>query len=286
MMLHALFTALNRLLSLKRLWLLFYLPGLLFAALVAIPFRAVIGNWAGSTLAAGRLGDGLDLTFWIELIRYRGAALLPLLLLAFLLALLYWFWLLFLSGGALKLLGSDHPWRAREFWDACGRYFGRFCRLFLWSLPLLALLLLLPLLLKLPQRLIWGKDPGDNILLIFSYLKMAGRFLALMLWALFFDYGRILTIARNEKRSRRLLRPLLIFVWRHFGRLLLLSLILAALSIIGLLLYNLIASRIAAPLAAGLLLFFWQQLYMLFRAGLRLLSLGAQTHYFLHLARS
>ena len=84
-----------------------------------------------------------------------------------------------------------------------------------------------PLLLKLPQRLLWGKDPGDNILLIFSYLKMAGRFLALMLWALFFDYGRILTIARNEKRSRRLLRPLLIFVWRHFGRLLLLSLILA-----------------------------------------------------------
>ncbi|HOT95686.1 MAG TPA: hypothetical protein PLG50_00155 [bacterium] len=279
-------SALTRLVSLKRLWLLYYLPGLIFAALVAIPFRAVLSDWAGSTLAAGRLGEGLDMTFFIELIKYRGNALSPLLLLALLLALLYWLWLLFLSGGAVKLLGTDHPWRPREFWDACGRYFGRFLRIFLWSVPLLSLLLLFPWLLKLPERLIWGKDPGDNITLLLSYLKMASRFLALMLWALFFDYGRILTVARNEKRSRCLLRPLLLFLFHHFGRILLLAIFLSAISLVGILIYTLIANRLAASAAAALFLFIWQQLYMFFRAGMRLLGLGAQVQLYLRLART
>ncbi|HNW58135.1 MAG TPA: hypothetical protein PKI62_00495 [bacterium] len=286
MLLHALRAALVRLVALKRLWLLYYLPGLILAALVALPARSIIAAWAGNTLAAARLGEGFDATFFIELFAFRGSALTPLLLLLLLLAPLYGLLQLFFSGGALKLLGSDHPWRPREFWDACGRYFGRIFRLFLWSLPLLLVLLLLPFLANLVKRLFWGKDPGDDITLWFSYVKMAGRFVSLMLWSLCFDYARILLVARNEKKSRRLLRPVLRFVWSHFGRLFTLALILAGVSLAGLLLYHLIARQLGASATTIVLLVICQQLFMLFRAGMRLLGLGAQVQLYLRLSGS
>jgi hypothetical protein len=287
MILRALQSTLTRIWLLKRLWLLYYLTGFLFAALVAIPARSIISSYAGNTLMAGRLSGRMDLTFLIELLQYRGEAIKPLFLITLLLAALFWLLLLFLSGGTLKLLGKDHPYRPREFWDACGRYFGRFVRLFLWSLPLLALLLLLPSLVTLVERIIWGKDPAEPVAQWCTYIKMGGRYLALLLWAVCFDYARITAMQKNEKKTRRLLLPLLRFIGSHFVRLSMLALLLAVLSLLALGVYLLIAGWLRAPSAVVItLLFLWQQLYMLLRAGLRLLSLGSQLKLYQEISRN
>jgi hypothetical protein len=277
MLLRALKSALSRLFSLKRLWLLYYLLGLLFAAAVAIPARSIISPFAGKTLTAGSLSGRMDMTFLIELLHYRAAALQPLFILALILAASFWLLLLFLSGGALKLMAGDHPYRPREFWDACGRYFGRFFRFFLCTLPLAALLLFLPALFDLIQRLFWGKDPGQNITVWTGFFKTAGRYTGLLLWALIFDYGRIMIVLKNEKKTHRSLLPALRFTGRHFIPVFALALLLAGSGFLALLIYNFIADQLHAPAGAIIAaLFCWQQLYMFFRSGLRLFGLASQ----------
>ncbi|HPI73152.1 MAG TPA: hypothetical protein PK843_17575 [bacterium] len=273
----ALRSALARLFSLKRLWFLYYLSGLVFAAVVALPAAWIVNSYAGRTLAAERLSGFMDVTFLIELFRYRGSALSALFPLLMMTTFFFSLVMLFFSGGALKLMAGDHPYRPREFWDACSRYFGRFVLLFVCSLPLLALLFLLPALADLVRRLFWGKDPGDNITYWFGVIKMGLRYLALLLWALFFDYSRILAVQKREKRTHRLALAALRFANRHFGRLFILALLLTVISLLGLLVYNPVADLLHAPSAMTIaVLFLWQQLYMFFRAGLRLFSHSSQ----------
>ena len=278
MLADALHLALTRLRSARRIWLIYYFAGLLFAAAAALPARSLINSFAGHSLLAAELTSRINMDLLIELLRYRGEAVKPLMLLALLLGFFFWLLLLFLSGGALKLAASDHPYRPREFWDACGRYFGRFLRWFLWTLPLLAaLLLILPLLTGAIQRLIWGPDPAQNISFWFGLVKMAARAVGLLLWALFFDYGRILAIIKNEKKTRRLLLPTLRFVAAHFLPIFSLALLLTVISFLALGLYNLTASWLGSSSSLIIaLLFLWQQAYMLFRAALRFFTLAAQ----------
>ena len=277
MIARTLHSALTRLFALKRLWLVYYLSGLVFAAVVALPATSIVSNFAGQTLTAERLSGFMDINFIIELFHYHGSALGAILPLLIMTAFLFWLLMLFFSGGALKLMAGDHPYRPREFWDACGRYFGRFLRLLLWSLPLLALFFLLPALANLVEKLFWGKDPGDNITYWSGIAKMGLRYLALMLWALFFDYARILAVQKNEKRTRRLAIAALQFTSRNLGRIFALALLLALISLLGLVIYNPVADLLHAP-STGIiaLLFLWQQLYMFFRAGVRLLTHGSQ----------
>ncbi|HOZ20383.1 MAG TPA: hypothetical protein PLO28_01285 [bacterium] len=270
-------SALNRLFALKRLWLIYYLSGLVFAAVVALPATSIVSSYAGKTLAAERLSGFMDINLLVELFHYRGSALGALFPLFMMITLGFWLLMLFFSGGTLKLMAGDHPYRPREFWDACGRYFGRFLRILLWSLPLLALLFLLPALADLVKKLFWGNDPGDNITYWSGLIKMGLRYLALMIWALFFDYTRILAVQKNEKRTRRLALATLQFAGHHFGRIFTLALLLACIGLLGLLIYNPVAGLLHAPSAVIIaLLFLWQQLYMFFRAGLRLLTHGSQ----------
>ncbi len=277
MMKHTLRSALVRLLSLKRLWFLYYLSGLAFAAVVALPAAWIVNNYAGRTLFAERLSGFMDMHFFIELVHYRGSALGALFPLMVMIFFSFSLLMLFFSGGALKLLASDRPYQPAEFWEACSRYFGRFFRLFLWSLPLLALLFLLPALANLVRKLFWGKDPGENISYWFGVIKMGLRYLALLLWALFFDYSRILAVQKREKRTRRLALIALQFIIRRFSSLFTLALLLAAVSPLGLLIYNPVADLLHAS-SAGIIasLFLWQQLYMFFRAGLRLFTHSSQ----------
>jgi len=277
MILPALRSALVRLLSLKRLWLLYYLSGLVFAAVVALPAAWIVNNYAGRTLAAERLSGFMDMHFVIELVHYRSSALGALFPLMMMMFLFFSLLMLFFSGGALKLMAGDRPYQPAEFWEACSRYFSRFLRLLLWSLPLLALLFLLPALTDLARKLFWGKDPGDNIIHWFGVIKMGLRYLALLLWALFFDYARILAVQKREKRTRRLALAALQFIARRFGSVFALSLLLAAISPLGLLIYNPVAALLHAPSAMTIaLLFLWHQLYMFLRAGLRLFNHSSQ----------
>ncbi len=277
MIARTIYSALTRLFALKRLWLVYYLSGLVFAAVVALPAASIVNKFAGRSLTVERLSGYMDFNFILELFHYNSNAIGAMLALFMMTAFLFWLLMLFFSGGTLKLMAGDHPYRPREFWDACGRYFGRFFRLFLWSLPLLILLFLLPLLASLVQKLFWGKDPGDNITYWSGMAKMGLSYLALMLWALFFDYARILAIQKNEKRTRRLAIAALRFIGRHLVRLFALALLLTLIGLFGLVIYNPVADLLHAP-SAGIiaLLFLWQQLYMFFRAGLRLLTHGSQ----------
>ncbi len=272
--------------ALKRIWMLYYFTHLLLAGLAVFPARLIMIHYAGYTHMGANLAGRMDIELLFELFRYRGNALSPLLIFAVLLALVFWLVMLFYSGGTLRLVMAGSHYNIREFWGSCGRFFGRFLRYFLWTLPVLGLLLMAPLLLNLVKKMVWGPDPPEAVLYWLGWIKTGLRFLAILIWQLIFDYGRMRIVHANDKKMRNTLVRTLRFVGSEFALVFSLSILLAALGLLALIIYNPVADLLHAPTMVTLvILFLWQQLYMAFRAGLRLTTLSsqAQLYSYLHL---
>ncbi len=284
MIFHVLQAGLARVWALKKIWLLYYLTHLVLAGLAVFPARRIMLHYAGYSHMGGNLAQGMDFGLLLEFFHYRGDALSPVLLFAALLSLLFWLILLFFSGGTLRLVMAGSRYKARDFWGSCGRYFGRFLRYFLWTLPVLALLLMAPQLLNLLKKMIWGPDPREAVLYWLGWAKTGLRFLAILVWQLIFDYGRIRIVHSNDQKMSNTLLRTLRFAGKEFALVFSLTILLAAAGLLVLLLYNPAANLLNAPTPLALaLLFLWQQLYMVFRAGLRLITLSSQARMYRYL---
>ena len=149
--------------STKRLLLVLYLANLLVGLSVALPLRKVLLGFGGSSLAGSELVHGVTVDFLAELITANRAAAPALVGMLVFGSAASWLLSLFLSGGALAILAGDGRYRADEFWGAAAKFFGRFLRLTLWSILLLAVLSLLPLATGWTQRLAFGPDPYQYV---------------------------------------------------------------------------------------------------------------------------
>ncbi|MBN2357292.1 hypothetical protein JXO59_14345 [candidate division KSB1 bacterium] len=262
----------------KRLILFFYFANLITAALIILPLRAALNRFAGHSQMADRLRYGMDADLLIEFLQYSGETIGPILLFGLLAAILYWLLTLYLSGGALKLFASGRQYDAALFWGSAGRYFGRFLRLFLWSLLVLLILLLLPQIITLLQRLIFGKDPYEYITYYSGFIRLILYVIGVFFYLMVFDYGRIQIISSEERATRKALWRALVFIRDHFGRVVLLSLIFALTGTVGFFIYYFIADLLNGSIALTIaLIFILQQLFMLFRAALRLTGFASET---------
>ncbi len=265
-----------------RVLLVLYLVNLAFALLVAGPFYALAKADLGHSLL-GRNLETLDFVWLGELVyRYQtmapavGAWLLGSVLLYALLS-------VFLSGGTIgRLLDADGRTTARSFFSDCGRYFGRFLRLFLLALPFYFLALgavpaaLSALLGPLDETARTAWTPFGITL-----GRTAVTLLALSLVHMVFDYARVRIVTEDDPGVFRALRAALLFLGRRFFRAWGLYLLIAL---------GFLAGTAAAGALAGRLpgegLFFagltvgGMQAFILFRLWTRMVCFAAQADYY------
>jgi len=266
-----------------RVLLILYLVNLAVALLAAGPFYALAKADLGHSLL-GRNLQALDFVWLGELVyRYQNAA--PAVS-AWLLGsvLLYAVFSVFLSGGTIgRLLDTEGRTTARSFFSDCGRYFGRFLRLFLLALPCYVLALgavpaaLSALLGPMVEnaRTAWtpfGVTLGGTALTL----------LALSLVHMVFDYARLRTVTEDDPSSLRALRAALLFLRRRFFRGWGLYLFIA----LGFLAGTGVAAALAGLLPGESLFFVavavgGMQLFILFRLWTRMVFFAAQADYYL-----
>ncbi len=255
----------------KRMLLIFYLANLFFGLILMLPFRAALDSFAGHSLMGQKLAGRLDMDFVFEFLHHTRDFTSVFSSLALVVAVAYWLFSLFLSGGALGVLAGDERFSGALFWQNAGRYFGRFFRLMLYSLPVAGILFCLQFIETGVQRLVFGADPYENVLYWGAWIRFGLRTLSILLFMLVLDYARIHAVVSGEHRMRVSIWNGLKFAFGNLSRTFSLAFLLFLFGVVVLVIYNPIADRLAAPSAmVVLLLFLLQQLYMLFRMFLRL----------------
>lgn len=270
----------------KRLVVIFYLANLFFGVLLLLPLRALMQDFIGASTLGASLGGNLDMDFLFEFLKYQEGAVSVFMALVFIVPAANWLVGLFLSGGALAVFAQNEKYEAAFFWGTAAKYFGRFCRLVLWSLPILALLLIGVQFLEAGiQRLLWGKDPYQNITYWGGWVKAGLRGFCFLIFGMILDYGRIHAVLSEASTARVSLRQGLQFVFGNFLQTLGLALLLFIAGAIVLVIYNPLANSLAAPnWLIVLMLFLLQQFYIIFRTLLRITSYASQLQMYRKLA--
>ncbi|MCH7755133.1 hypothetical protein IH970_08420 [candidate division KSB1 bacterium] len=261
----------------KRLIIVFYLANLLFGLVLMLPFRAVLDNFSGKTLMGAKLAGRLDMDFLFDLLTHNQNMVSIFTGMVLVVPAVYWLFSLFLSGGAFSVLVKGEKYSAAMFWNGAATYFGRFFRIFLWSLPVLGILFCVQFIETGLERLIFGKVPYQNISYWGGWVKFSLRTLSILLFGLVLDYARIHAVLTDEKRMRVSVWQGIKFAFGNIGRTFGLTFILFLAGAVVLVIYNPISNALAAPnVLVVIALFLLQQTYMMFRMTLRLTLFASQ----------
>lgn len=269
-MLNSLQTGLARMWANKRMVLVFYLASFFFGLLMLMPMRSIMNSFIGNSFLGAELGGRLDMDFLFEFIKNKSEAAQAFGGLMLIVPAAYWLFSLFLSGGAFAVFAGE-KYTPTFFWGMSAKYFGRFFRLSLWSLPVLGIMLLLQFLETGVQRLFFGSDPYQYITYWGGWIKFALVQIGILLYSMVLDYARIHAVLTDERKMRRSLWRGLMFAFGHFGKTFGLALSFFVIGAIVLAIYNPLANSLtAANTLVVLVLFLLQQVYMFFRMMLRL----------------
>ena len=265
-----------------RLLVILYVVNALFAVAVAAPFLLIVQRELGHSFFGSNVRP-LDI-MWIgeAVLKYEEA--LPALLGAVIVgAALYLVFHIFLNGGIVgRLLDREGPTTLEPFFADCGRYFWRFVRIFLLSCVFLFLSL------GIVMRLVSGlfrpameSAATEWLPLILSNVHLLLALLLLSVVRMVVDYARIAVVADGERKVLRALRHALKFLGHRFFRAWALYLLMAFLSLAGMVVFHGVFNRLGAPIVtmvvAGLI---WMQAYVVFRLWVRTLFVAAQAEYY------
>lgn len=285
MMIQSLKSGLAQMWTNKSMLFIFYFANLLFGLVLMLPFRAAVTGFAGHSLMGTKLAGRLPMDFLFEFFKNNGNLGGIYASLFMVVPAIYWLVSLFLSGGAFSVFASSSGWSSSDFWGGGAKYFGRFFRLFLMSLPVFGVLFCLQFVETGVQRLFFGSDPYQNITYWGSWIRFGLRTISILMFALVFDYARIHAVVNNERKMRVSLWHGIKFAFGNLGAAFGLSFILFLAGALVLAVYNPIANTLSAPNAFVILtLFLLQQAYMFFRMMLRLALFSGQVDLFKNLS--
>lgn len=265
-----------------RLLVILWVVNIVYAAVVAFPLVFIAQTELGHSYMGSNVRP-FDLMWLGEAtLKYQDAmpALIGGLVVAGLLFLgLY----VFLNGGIIgRLLDREGRPTLRAFFEDCGRYFGRFVRLFLASLVFLGLTFGVVLRLLSALMNLWIENAWTEwTSVILQNLHFLAALLLLSVVHMVFDYARIVVVADEETKVLRALRNALHFLMKRFFRAWALYLLIVAGFVAGTVVFYAVFGLLSGPTVALVLLgFVWMQLYVLFRIWVKTLFFAAQAEFF------
>ena len=238
------------------LWL--WLIDFLFGIIVAAPVYFFVNKDFGHSPTGEGL-KGMSFT-WLGDSIYKYQEFLPALAGWVLVPALFFILVsIFLNGGIIGRLAAGEKTTLQGFFADCGKYFGRFFRVFLLSLPVY--ILVFGGLLKLvsaPFKL-WAKNAGGEMpVIIASNLRFLVTILILSIVQMYFDYVKIHLAAREGRKVLAAAAAALSFVGRKFfkawGLYLLVGLLFVAATAVFIVLTNVLAGTGVVALVLGFIL--------------------------------
>jgi hypothetical protein len=266
----------------RRLFVYLWAVNVVFALIAAFPFLALIQKELGHSLWGSSV-QVFDIPWLGEMVlKYQEA--LPALAAGLAVpALLFVLLYIFLNGGILgRLLDREGPVTLAAFLSDCGRFAGRFFRLFLMSLVFYAVLFGGLLSLVSAGFRPWLEGARTEWpLVILSNLHFVIWLLLLSIVHMVFDYARIVIVADGERKSFRALRLALGFLRKRFFRAWLLYLLLFLIILAGTALGLVVSGRLAGPSSLAVILgLVWAQVMVVFRIWTKVLYFSAQSEFY------
>jgi hypothetical protein len=203
----------------QRIFWWVFAVNLILAALGTAPAHHQLEEVLGHSLAGRPLTNGFDFGMFIELFRVPESNIYRSHQDSFHSGILFFLFMLFVTGGILAVYHGDRKLKAGEFFGACGAYFWRFVRLMLLSLiPFAILGGLYSAVDKLSTYV------GDRVTPASAgfWILAGGCFILVLgcLWVrLWFDIAQVRAVAQNEHRMLRNLWKAFGITWRNLGQL-------------------------------------------------------------------
>jgi len=272
-------------LSFRRIgmWALIYVFNFLFAGLATWPLLNMLESKLGHTLAIERLMPGFDFTIFSDIMNQYGDSITVLLDQSGVMVFLFFLFSIFLNGGVLySFKNGQSPFRFREFWAGCSRYFWRLFRLTIYFLAAYALLAMVFFMGYL-HWLGGGLDQLESELVFYQHMRLLGPLFLLLLSVLMMihDYARVHMIHEDKYF-------LVVPFWQSFG--MVFKHFLSTFSLYWLNLFTffgviylyVLFNRPADSSSAILYTFLVGQVFVFVRIGIKLLNLGSATAYYQH----
>jgi hypothetical protein len=259
-----------------------YAVNVVFSAAAAVPFLTIAQAELGHSLLGSSVRPADLMWLGETALKYGGA--LPALLAGLLVAaVLYLALQVFLNGGIFgRLLDREGKATLAAFTGDCGRYFGRFTRIFLVSLVFL--FLTFGIALELVSALIgpaMKSAPTEWLPLILSNAHFLIALLLLSIVHMVVDYTRIAVVADDERRVLKALRHALIFLKRRFFRAWALYLLIVGAALAGTIVLSAVLGPLGGPGTAPVVAAFAvMQIYIIFRLLIRMLFVAAQAEFY------
>lgn len=200
------------------LWWVFAVNILTAYASVLGP-RLMFSNILDHSLASDKLAHGFDVPTFIELISKPEVSFAPLVRGSMVMSLLFFLFMLFITGGMLVAYRQDRKLSMGEFFEASGAYFWRMTRLVLMSIVPFAIVVgVLAITSGISGYL---GDEASNPKLGF-YALVAGGIVAavlVLIIRLWFDVAQVRAVAQDEHAMFRNLMRSFVITFRDLPRL-------------------------------------------------------------------
>jgi hypothetical protein len=281
-----------------KMLLLLWLFNVLFASVIYVQFSDYLRRVFGASGAAANFLKSLDFNIIFEMLTFEGAGLSTIVSLAMFLALLYGVFSLFISGGILQTLfvrrGDDPAGAADDkrrlapvFFRGAGKFFGRFFRLFLYSLVLWAIAAVIMMFPVMTLGAVVQNSTNEALLFYLGLATVGLGLFLIFLIMMIVDYARVRLVVEDSRAVLKSLLRSIGFVFRRFGKTLALYYLFLLTGAAVIALYWLVDSLIKTHSAVLILVaFLFGQVFILARAWLKVGLQAGQMDLFLSAAPS
>ena len=200
------------------LWWVFVVS-LVCGALGTAPAALQLNRALHHTFAGQPLTKGFDLGMFFELVRLPNVSLMRSTTSSYIFALLFFLFMLFVSGGILETYHQDRRLSTGDFFAASGAFFWRFVRLMLFSLvPFIFLWSLYAQVNRLSDY-VGDRAVADPVGFCIQFAGAILLALLALLVRLWFDLAKVRAVAQNERSMWHNMWRSCGMTWRHLGTL-------------------------------------------------------------------
>jgi hypothetical protein len=268
----------------KILALILFLFKAFFAFCLLIPAYYMFARTFSLSPLANNFLKGYDFSLLVDFFTFWGRSIGLYRVLFLFIILISILGYIFLSGGLWgtlfqSLREGKQRFRGEKFFGDCGKYFWSFFKIFIFICIIYLLSFILGMLIFSLIQAIAGKElsfTGHVLFLIAGLVIFVILFMWVDMWG---DYLRIYRVTSEERKLRAILIPSLRFIFRNFGKTILLYYLLSIILIGTLAAYFGLNKALHLQTVNGLMVlsvFIWQQAYSLFRSFYRLVYYSSQ----------
>ena len=178
-----------------------------------------VGSVLDHSLAAQRLVNGFDVGAFSELMLQPGISPLDVSLAAMAYSLVFFVFMLFVTGGILEVCRRDSRMTTAEFFESSGAFFWRFVRLLIFLVFCMIPVAIFDVILRTIGNHIDERAISAMTIVWFRIAAGIVLLFLLMVLRLWFDMAEVHSVAQNERKMRRSLVAAWRLTFGNFGRL-------------------------------------------------------------------